>query len=77
MKRTISILVIIAMMLASVLAIIPVGATEGAEGGDSVVEDTTPVGTAVATADEFKAAVEAGKDFYLRQLCKIKYFKEE
>ena len=65
MKRTISILVIIAMMLASVLAIIPVGATEGAEGGDSVVEDTTPVGTAVATADEFKAAVEAGKDFYL------------
>ena len=65
MKRTISILVIIAMMLASVLAIIPVGAAEGAEGGDTVVEDTTPVGTPVATADEFKAAVEAGKDFYL------------
>lgn len=65
MKRTISILVIIAMMLASVLAIIPVGAAEGADGGDSVVEDTTPVGTPVATADEFKAAVEAGKDFYL------------
>ena len=65
MKRTISILVIIAMMLASVLAIIPVGAEEAVEGGDSVVEDTTPVGTPVATADEFKAAVEAGKDFYL------------
>ena len=65
MKRTISILVIIAMLLASVLAIIPVGAAEGAEGGDTVVEDTTPVGTPVATADEFKAAVEAGKDFYL------------
>ena len=53
------------MMLASVLAIIPVGAEEAVEGGDTVVEDTTPVGTPVATADEFKAAVEAGKDFYL------------
>jgi hypothetical protein len=65
MKRIISILMIIAMMLSSVLATIPVGAEDAVEGGDSVVEDTTPVGTPVATADEFKAAVEAGKDFHL------------
>ncbi len=51
MKKTISILVIVAMMLASLLAIIPVAAAE-------------PEGTAIATAEQFAAMTADGK-YYL------------
>ena len=51
MKRTISILVIVAMMLASLLAIVPVSAA-------------TPEGTPVKNAKEF-AAMEADGTYYL------------
>ena len=48
MKKTISILVIVAMMLASLLAIIPVAAAD-------------PEGTAVTNAEEFAAMTADGK----------------
>ena len=51
MKRTISILVIVAMMLASLLAIVPVSAAE-------------PEGTPVKNAKEF-AAMDATGTYYL------------
>ena len=51
MKRTISILVIVAMMLASVLAIVPAYAE-------------TPAGTAITTAADF-AAMDAAGTYYL------------
>ena len=51
MKKTISILVIVAMMLASILAIIPVAAAE-------------PEGTAITNADDFAAMAADGK-YYL------------
>ena len=52
MKRTISILVIVAMMLASVLAILPASAEEA------------PAGTAITTAADF-AAMDAAGTYYL------------
>ena len=52
MKRTISILVIVAMMLASVLALVPVSAAEA------------PAGTAITTAADF-AAMDAAGTYYL------------
>ena len=52
MKRTISILVIVAMMLASVLALVPVSAAEA------------PAGTAINTAADF-AAMDAAGTYYL------------
>ena len=52
MKRTISILVIVAMMLASVLAIVPASAAE------------TPEGTAINSAADF-AAMDAAGTYYL------------
>mgnify|MGYP003298833223 CR=1 FL=1 len=51
MKRTISILVIVAMMLATVLAIVPASAAE-------------PAGTAITTADEF-AKMDVKGTYYL------------
>lgn len=52
MKRTISILVIVAMMLASVLALVPVSAAEA------------PAGTAINSAADF-AAMDAAGTYYL------------
>ena len=52
MKRTISILVIVAMMLASIFALVPVSAAEA------------PAGTAITTAADF-AAMDAAGTYYL------------